>query len=102
MTIDRFSLNTRLYGNMRLALELIDGFEPWGVLTTNLVHAELAEDEICIPVWNLPEDLVSEYLSSGKFEDTGRKEVAGHADAPVWRVVCPEILASAARQRAAA
>lgn len=102
MTIERFTMRTRIYGNKRVALELYEDCEPWGPLTTNLVDAALAEDEICIPVWNLPEDLIAECLASGKFEDTGRKEDAGHTQALVWRVVCPDILASAARQRATA
>ncbi|WP_156341204.1 MULTISPECIES: hypothetical protein [Pseudomonas] len=42
-------LRPRLYPNGRLALELLyeDG-EHWGVLTTNLVEAELAVDQVCI------------------------------------------------------
>ena len=41
-------------------------------------------------------------LATGRFEDTGRTEPAGYVDAPVWRVLCPDILAEAARQRAKA
>lgn len=100
--MERFELNTRLYPNKRLALELIEDGEPWGVLTTNLVEALLADDEICIPTWNLPEDVLAKFLASGKFEDTGRREPAGFVEAPVWRVMCPEILERASRQRAAA
>lgn len=98
--MERFDLKVRLYPNKRLALQLFEkNGESWGVLTTNLVDAQLAEDEICIPVWNLPESVVDGFLSTGKFEDTGRHEQAGFEDAPVWRVKCPDILAAAAQQR---
>lgn len=42
-------LRPRLYPNGRLALELLyeDG-EHWGVLTTDLVEAELAVDEVSL------------------------------------------------------
>ncbi|WP_158682587.1 hypothetical protein [Pseudomonas sp. XWY-1] len=68
-------LRPRLYPNGRLALELLyeDG-EHWGVLTTNLVEAELAVDEVCIHAWQLPDQVMDLHLASGKFEDTGRFE----------------------------
>lgn len=97
--MERFEIRTRLYANKRLAIELIEDGEPWGVLTTNLINAQLADDEICIPKWNLPGDIMASFLKSGKFEDTGKTEPAGFENAPVWRVLCPDILASAARQR---
>ncbi|NVL49872.1 hypothetical protein F2S72_08980 [Pseudomonas syringae pv. actinidiae] len=100
--MDRFELETRLYPNKRLAVVLMEGPEQYAVLTTNLVHATLADDEVCIPQWNFEENMLAAFLASGKFEDTGRTEPAGHVDAPVWRVLCPEILEAAARQRAAA
>nr|WP_181718345.1 hypothetical protein [Pseudomonas monteilii]QFX76311.1 hypothetical protein [Pseudomonas monteilii] len=94
-------LRPRLYPNGRLALELLyeDG-EHWGVLTTNLVEAELAVDEVCIHAWQLSDQVLDLHLASGKFEDTGRVEPAGFEDAPVWRVICPELLAHAQRLRA--
>lgn len=100
--MDQFELQTRLYPNLRLAVVLFKDHEQYDVLTTNLVNAVLADDEVCIPQWNLDEELMAGFLASGKFEDTGRTEPAGFVDAPVWRVLCPDILAEAARQRAKA
>lgn len=100
--MDQFELQTRLYPNQRLAVVLFKDHEQYDVLTTNLVDAVLADDEVCIPQWNLGEELMAGVLATGKFEDTGRTEPAGYVDAPVWRVLCPDILAEAARQRAKA
>ena len=98
-----YELTTLLYQNGRIALRLdcADG-ECYGPLTTNIVAVELNQDEITIPVWNLPEDLVAHYLASGMFEDTGYLAITGFAKAPVWRVICPEILATVARLRESA
>lgn len=100
--MDQFELQTRLYPNLRLAVVLFQDHENQHVLTTNLVNAVLADDEVCIPQWNLDEELMRGVLATGRFEDTGRTEPAGYVDAPVWRVLCPDILAEAARQRAKA
>lgn len=90
----------RLYANKRIALQLMcDNGEPWGALSVNMVDAEIADDEMCIPVWNLPEEMVAACLESGDFVDTGRTVPAGFVDAPVWRVVCPKLLASFATLR---
>lgn len=98
--MERYKLTTLLYQNRRIALRLdcADG-ECYGPLTTNIVAVELNADEITLPVWNLPEDLVAQYLASGRFEDTGRLVESGFVKAPVWRVICPEILATVARLR---
>lgn len=100
--MDEFELHTRLYPNGRLAVVLFKDHEQYDVLTTNLVNAVLADDEVCIPQWNIGAELMTGALATGKFEDTGRTEPAGYVTAPVWRVLCPEILAEAARQRAKA
>lgn len=63
------------------------------------VTPQHADDEMCIPVWNLPEERVAACLESGEFVDTGRTVPAGFVDAPVWRVVCPKLLASFAKLR---
>lgn len=100
--MDQFELQVRLYPNQRLAVVLFKDDEQYDVLTTNLVNAVLADDEVCIPQWNIGAELMTGFLATGKFEDTGRTEPAGYVDAPVWRVLCPDILAEAARQRAKA
>lgn len=90
----------RLYGNKRIALQLMcDNGEPWGALSVNLVDADIADDEMCIPVWNLPEAQVAAFLESGEFVDTGKTAPAGFVDAPIWRVVCPKLLNSFAQLR---
>jgi hypothetical protein len=98
--MENLILQPDLYRNQRIAFRLIceDG-EPYGALTTNIVEATLEDDEVCIPSWNLPEPLLSSYLASGRFVDTGKTVPAGYVEAPVWRVTCPELLAAVGRLR---
>lgn len=92
-----------LYRNKSIAFRLIeDDGEPYGVLTTYIEHAILASDEICIPSWNLRAEILEGFLASGRFKDTGRVVPTGFVQAPVWRVTCPELLASIAELRAQA
>ena len=46
--MDQFELQTRLYPNLRLAVVLFQDHENQHVLTTNLVNAVLADDEVCL------------------------------------------------------
>ncbi|MPQ69492.1 hypothetical protein [Pseudomonas sp. MWU12-2323] len=89
-----------LYKNKRIAIQLTcETGEPYSVLTTNIVDAVLADDEVCISDWNHPADLLEVVLASGRFEDTLAKRRTGFVDAPVWRIKCPELLAEIARLR---
>lgn len=99
--MEKLNMSLDLYRNLRIGIRLVceDG-EPWGALTCNVADADLAEDEVCIPVWNLSEERVAAYLASGQFEDTGRAVPTGYVEAPVWRVVCPELLEEARNLRA--
>lgn len=88
-----YKLEAGLYSNGRPAVQVYDeeGM-PYCTLTVNIPPAELKEDEICIKVWDLPSDFLQKILSSGKFEDTGKRVPAGYTSAPVWKICCPEIL----------
>lgn len=99
-TVDTLTLQPTLYTNKRIAFRLMsDDGEPYGALTCNIVDAQIEDDEICIPSWNLREDLLAGYLATGQFEETGKGAVTGYVVAPVWRVVCPKLLAEVARLR---
>jgi hypothetical protein len=98
--MDNLVLSVTLYQNKRIAILLTceDG-EPYGLLTTNLVDADINEDEICIPVWNHTEEFLDYYLATGQFESTGQTRPAGFVDAAVWRVICPKLLVQVAQLR---
>jgi len=99
--MEKLDMHINLYRNLRIAIQLTcENGEPWGALTCNIVNAELADDEVCVSVWNHSEELVAGYLASGQFVDTGRTVTTGHVQAPVWRVVCPELLEEAKNLRA--
>ena len=49
--------------------------------------------------WNLPTDVKSALLDSGKFERTGRANQAVSANYDVWRVLDAELLADVAGLR---
>lgn len=95
-----YTMLTRLYRNGRIAIQLMeDNGESYGMLSTNIDDAPIGEDMITVPVWNLRDDLVAAMLATGRFEETGHGVRTGHAVAPLWRVVCPTLLAEAAEQR---
>lgn len=98
--MENLTIQAELYGNQRIALRLIceDG-EPYGALTTNIVEATVADDEVCIPAWKLEQTLLDGYLASGRFVDTGKITPTGFVQAPVWKVVCPELLKAIAELR---
>lgn len=98
--MEELTMIPRLYANGRIALQLMcENGESWGTLSVNLVDAEIADDEMGIPVWNLPEERIAAFLESGQFVDTGKTAPAGYVEAPIWRVVCPKLLAAFARLR---
>ncbi|MFL1449163.1 hypothetical protein ACI77O_12280 [Pseudomonas tritici] len=97
------TLTTHIYGNGRIALRLMeDNGEEYGMLSTNIVDVELDEDMITVPVWKLRPEILDSQLATGKFEVTGLGVRTGHSVAPVWRVICPDLLAKAGALRNAA
>lgn len=99
--MENLTLSLDLYANLRIGIRLTceDG-EAYSVLSTNLVDAQIKDDEVCISSWNHHADLLSQILAKGQFEDTGEQRRTGYVEAPVWRVVCPDLLAQVARLRA--
>lgn len=98
--MEELTILPRLYPNKRIAIQLMceDG-ETWGVLSANFVEVEIAEDEMCISAWNVPQERLDAFLATGKFVDTGKIVQAGYVESPIWRVVCPTLLESFARLR---
>lgn len=77
-----------------IAIQLVDDDEPMGPIatfSTNLVPygATVANDEFCVKTWSENEDLVSPMLSTGLFQDTGKRVPLGHVVSPVWRILDP-------------
>lgn len=86
--------------NKRIAIQLYcENGEPFAIISSNFEKADLAADELCVTTWNLPNQIVDELYTSGLFEDTGKTCASGFVLAPVWRVVCPQILAKIEEQR---
>jgi len=86
----------------RPAFKLVcaDDGMPYGSLTVNVPEIELAEDEILVSAdWNLPADIKSALLDSGRFERTGRSNQVVFGSYDVWRVLDTELLAKAAELR---
>ncbi|WP_020201332.1 hypothetical protein [Cupriavidus sp. WS] len=96
-------MHVSLYqSNLRAAITLkcADDGMPYGALTVNLPSADLADDEILVAAdWNLPADLKQAFLDSGKFVETGRWTEVGYGRGALWRIACPELLASLATAR---
>lgn len=94
-------LQTSVYAtNRRPAFTLLcaDDGMPYGTLTVNVPHIDLAEDEILVSAdWNLPAELKAALLATGKFAPTGRWNQVGLGRGEVWRIVDPELLAAVER-----
>lgn len=90
----RLTFKQARYENGRIAILMMSSLlTRYGTLTVNMPDIELEPDEIIIPVWNHPDDLLELILATGEFQDTG-KRVFGEAwsesvaglEAPIWRV----------------
>ncbi|WP_432263093.1 hypothetical protein [Cupriavidus sp. TMH.W2] len=90
-----------LYTDGRIAIQLIDieDMDPYARLSVNITGSQLAEDEITVDNWTLDAELLKGLLASGKYLDTGRTVSSAHVNAPVWKVVCEELLADARKLR---
>jgi hypothetical protein len=77
--------------------------EPMATFSTNLVPygAQVSCDEFCVKTWSENEVLVSPMLSTGLFEDTGKRVPSGYVVSPVWRVKDPAQVPPAKGRRAA-
>lgn len=80
--------------NQRTALSLVcgDDFEPYADLTTNVVHAQLADDEVFVASWNVPDDVLEALLETGWFVPV-RTLATGYVSGPVWKIQSAELLA---------
>lgn len=88
-----------LYTNGCIAIQIsTDQGEPYATLSSNL-QVPLLDDEFCVATWNLPEEFQKAALATGTFEVTDKEFPTGHVVAPVWRLVCSEMLAKIAKQR---
>ena len=78
--------------------------EPLATFSTNLVPygAQVSSDEFFAKTWSENEALVAPMLSSGLFEDTGKRVPSGYVVAPVWRVKDPAHVPPTPHRRTAA
>ena len=78
--------------------------EPLATFSTNLVPygAQLSSDEFCVKTWSENEALVAPMLSTGLFEDTGKRVPSGYGVSPVWRINDPANVPPAKGRRATA
>jgi hypothetical protein len=78
--------------------------EPMATFSTNLVlcGAEVSRDEFCVKTWSENEAFVAPMLSTGLFEDTGKRVPSGYVVSPVWRIKDPAHVPPAPGRRATA
>lgn len=77
-----------------IAIQLVaddEPTEPMATFSTNLVPggAQVSCDEFCVKTWSENEALVAPMLSTGLFEDTGKRVPSGYVVSPVWRIKDP-------------
>lgn len=97
-----FHLRVHVYQiNNRPALSLIcaDDFDPYVDLTSNVPDQALAEDEICIAAWNVPDDVLAALLDTDLFVPV-RTFATCFARGPVWKIQSTELLGWIADARA--
>jgi len=88
---DEVTLEETVYGNGRRAIVASirneDGYiEPFGKLTINIPKSELEDDEIIVKDWSENVEFAEACYNTGLFEDTGKKVITGHIQAPIWRI----------------
>lgn len=67
------------------AIQLVDGEEPFYMLSCNVEAASLNDGEFALRSWSQNEQVVSAALHSGHFADTGRRVKTGGVVTPIWR-----------------
>lgn len=99
--MEKLLTKVAMYSNRRIALQLVteDG-EPWTMLSVNLPAVALEAHEFCVPAWQLSAEELQLHLAAGLFEDTDRIEAAGRLQAPIWRVIDPQLLTAFATLQA--
>ncbi len=90
-----------------IAIQLVaddEPTEPMATFSTNLVPygAQVSSDEFCVKTWSENEVFVVPMLSSGLFEDTGKRVPSGYVVAPVRRIKDPASVPPATDRRARA
>lgn len=99
-------LRVGLYDStLRPAIQLIcaDDGMPYASLSVNLPGTPLLDGEFCVAAdWNLPADLKTALLATGKFADTGRLSTGLPEGGAIWRIDCPELLSQLAGARVVA
>ncbi len=83
-----------MYLDGNRAIVLMDEAEgQYGTVSVNLPHAahRLSVDEFFAKTYSENERLRKPALESGLFEDTGRREKAGLAEAEVWRIIRKQV-----------
>lgn len=90
-----------------IAIQLVgddEQAEPMATFSTNLVPygAEVSRDEFCVKTWSENEAFVAPMLSTGLFEDTGKRMPSGYVVSPVWRIKDPAHVPPASGRRATA
>ena len=90
-----------------IAIQLVgddEPTEPMATFSTNLVPfgAQVSGDEFCVKTWSENEVFVAPMLSTGLFEDTGKRVPSGYVVSPVWRIKDPANVPPAKGRRATA
>ena len=90
-----------------IAIQLVaddEQAEPMATFSTNLVPcgAEVSRDELCVKTWSENEVFVAPMLSTGLFEDTGKRVPSGYVVSPVWRIRDPANVPPPSGRRATA
>jgi hypothetical protein len=90
-----------------IAIQLVaddEPAEPMATFSTNLVPcgAQVSGDEFCVKTWSENEVLDAPMLSTGLFEDTGKRVPSGYVVSPVWRIKDPAHVPPAPCRRATA
>lgn len=71
----------------RLAFEILDAEEcPFAVLTINLPHTELQDDEFIVKTWAENEDIVDCIRKLDIFEETSKRVKTGFCVAEIWKL----------------
>lgn len=78
------------YGNGRIAINVGDtqAREQFGVMTVNVPHVSLADDEIIVKTYSENQHWVHEILAQmpDVFEDTGRRVDLNWVQAEIWKL----------------
>ena len=74
------------YGEGNVAIRIGNEYEPYAILSVNIVDLELEPNEFAVKNYSENEEIYNFIKETGIFEDTGKTAQTGFVTVPIWEL----------------